>query len=141
MAITFRNRIGGWALIAGNLKPQLTDMPELAAQHADLEKTIADAQALVLEQEDLRGRLQKTIRQRQDLEKHGEDLRLRLGAGLQSKLGFRDEGLRTFGIAPKKKSVRRKKSTSPPEQPATATSTSPTSHTPPAPAPAEPASK
>jgi hypothetical protein len=138
--VTFRKKIGGWTLLTENLKPQLPNMPDLAAQHADLEKTIADAQALANEQEDLRGKLKKTIQQRQALEKQGEDLRQRLSAALQSKLGFADAGLMTNGVVPKKKRVRSKKTVTQPAQPATATTT-PASPTPQAQPPAGPVTK
>jgi len=140
MAITFRKRIGGWTLMTQNLKPQLPNLPDLAAQHADLEKTIADAQALVNEQEDLRGKLRKTIQQRQALEKQGEDLRQRISANLQSKLGFADAGLMAYGVVPKKKRVRSKKTVGQPAQPNTPT-TSPASPTPPVASPAGTATK
>src|SRR4029077_12142894 len=69
------------------------------------------------------------------LEKQGEDLRQRISAVLQGKLGFADAGLMTYGVVPKKKRVRSKKTASQPAQPGTAT-TSPASPAPPPPPPA-----
>jgi DNA repair exonuclease SbcCD ATPase subunit len=107
--LQFRNRFGGWKLLANAVRPLLEKAPELTEQHGRLEALIQEADSLVNEQETLRARLRKTTHRRQEIERQGEELRQRLTAGVQNRLGFASDSLVGYGIAPRQKRVRRSK--------------------------------
>ena len=107
MAISFRQKFGGWKLLDNGLRPRLEEMPELVESHAQLVAIIARAEALQAETEALKGSFQKMARLRRELETAGEDLRRRIGAALQFRFGFEDETLLSFGLFPRRKRKRR----------------------------------
>lgn len=118
--IGFSRKVVNWDHLNGKVKPLLGEYPETAPLQEALEGHITDAKALLAEQEDLRARLRKSARLRQEVEKNGEEIKNRLAAALQSKLGFRDEALISFGI-PVRTRRRRRKEAAPVETPAPAT--------------------
>ena len=116
MAVTFRQRAGGWKLLSNAVKENLGEMPDLAAAQAELEQHIAEAEALANRQAALKADLQLTVRQRREAEVKGQDLRRRLAAKVQSHVGFKSERLHEFGIAPQRR--RRPEPKSPEPSPA-----------------------
>ena len=105
--LQFRNRFGGWKLLANAVRPLLAQAPELTDQHAQLEALIAEADGLANLQEEMRAKLRQSTHRRQEVEREGEELRLRMTAALQNRLGFKSDELLTYGIAPRQARVRR----------------------------------
>lgn len=112
---TFNQIIGRWRQLAEAMRERIDEMPEFAEAHAKFEALIAEAMALASQQEKLRGSLRKTTRLRQEMERTGEESRQRLAAAMQYKLGFKDEDLIGFGIAPR---ITRRRTASEGETPA-----------------------
>lgn len=96
--VNFSKKVTNWEQTAGAVRIKLEEMPEATPLLDSLVKLIGDARTLLLEQEDLRGRLRKTVRLRQQMEIDGEEMKNRLAAYLQAKLGFKDETLIGFGV-------------------------------------------
>lgn len=103
--IAFARFIDDWQLVNDALKPLLEQYPHLSEEQEQLEKLIADARVLSTEQERLRAQLQGTTRRRQESEELGQKLRGRILAQVKGKLGFDNELLLEFGIAPRRKRV------------------------------------
>jgi hypothetical protein len=107
--------ISDWELLNTALQPHLADMPYLTDKARELETLIAEAKAMDVKQQDLRGGLQETVRQRKDLEKRGRTLQGLLAASLRGNLGFENQTLLGFGIKPRR--PRRKKTPQDPTPP------------------------
>lgn len=116
MAVTFRNKVGGWELVTDAIKARQSDLPDLAEARAELESLIAQAKTLSVQQQEQFADLKKTVRLRREMETRGEDLRQRLFAALRFRLGFTDEALHKFGVKPRR--PRRKPEEAPAPQPA-----------------------
>ncbi len=125
MAVTFRQRFGGWKLLSNAVKQNLEEMPDLAAAQAELEQHIAEAEALANRQAALKAELQTTVRQRREAETKGQDLRRRLAAKVQSHLGFKSERLHEFGIQPQRRRRPEPKNPEPSPAPAPAAASNP----------------
>lgn len=108
-ALGFGLRSTNWTLISNNLKPHLTDMPQVQPLQAELDALIGEAHDVDAKQELARGQARDLTRQRQDLEKRGEDLRRRIASHLRGTFGFTSEQLVQFGINPRPRVIRRKK--------------------------------
>jgi hypothetical protein len=102
-------RIARWKVISAGLRPLLTDMPHLAALHADLERIIAQAEELDVRAEALKAESREVNNSREALARSGDNLRGRLGASLQTAYGFQSEKLIEFGLKPRKARGRDKK--------------------------------
>jgi hypothetical protein len=102
-------RIARWKVISAGLRPLLTDMPHLAALHADLERIITQAEDLDVRAEALKAESREVNNNREALARSGDDLRGRLGAALQTTYGFKSEKLIEFGLKPRKARGRDKK--------------------------------
>jgi hypothetical protein len=122
MAITFRNKVGGWELVSDAIKARQAELPDLAEAQAELESLIAQAKSLSVQQQEQFADLKRTVRMRREMETRGEDLRQRLFGALRFRLGFTDEALHIFGMKPRKK--RRKTEETPAPQPASPAPTS-----------------
>jgi hypothetical protein len=96
--VNFSKKLTNWDQTAGAVRIKLEEMPEATPLLESLVKLIGEARTLLIEQEDLRGRLRKTVRLRQQMETDGEEMKNRLAAYLQAKLGFKDETLIGFGV-------------------------------------------
>lgn len=118
--ITFSKMVTNWDHLSGAVKPRLEELPDLTEPQQTLERLTAEARALMLEQETLKGQLRQAVRRRKELETAGEDARSRLAALVQGKLGLRNETLIGFGIAPRLKRRRKAKEEVPPAEPAAA---------------------
>ena len=110
---SFQKIVSFCELLNATLKPQLTEMPHLQDESAELDALVAQAKSLSNEQEVLRGRLREITRLRREAELHGQDLRSRIAAQLRGKMGFANENLLGFGIPPRKRT--RKKPEKQPE--------------------------
>lgn len=102
--------IGRWKVMGVNLKPQLETMPQLTTRYNDFVKVTSDAEALETRQAQLKADLQEVNSQRRNIFKTGEDMRNRIGAILKAEHGFTSQRLLEFGLKPKRKRVRAKKS-------------------------------
>lgn len=107
-----------WQLLNDNIKPHLTEMPQVQPIAVELEALIAEVRAIDNEQEIARGRLRELTRRRRDAEKKGEGLRRRVAAHLRGTFGFTSEQLIQFGINPRPTTRTRRKKTEPPAPPA-----------------------
>jgi hypothetical protein len=119
---TFGDKLANWKLIAGSVSPRLTEMPHLQPIHTDLQALIAEAEALELEQETIRGRLRELSKQRTTITRRGQALRARVAAHLKGSLGFTSNELIQHGLNPLKTEGRarpvRKKNAEPAGAPA-----------------------
>lgn len=125
MAVMFRTLAGGWKLLSNAVKKKLDQMPNLAAQQAELEAHIIRAEELANKQAALRAELQQTVKDRKEAEVRGEELRQRLAAAVQAQIGFKTEMLHEFGILPRKRRRNPKKPEAPAPAPAPAAAPKP----------------
>jgi hypothetical protein len=102
MSTTFSTRIGKWDLLNRKLKPIVPEMPELAQEQQHLDDVIAQAKAQQSLQESLRSQLREAVQTRRALEQSGQDLHDRITSVLKGKLGFKNNGLISFGIQPRR---------------------------------------
>ncbi|HYN20766.1 MAG TPA: hypothetical protein VE078_07400 [Thermoanaerobaculia bacterium] len=102
-------KIGSWKLFHHALLVELEKLPFLDDRHAQLAAFIQQAERLQLQQLALRAELQDLNRQRYELALEGDDLCRRLGAAMQAHLGFKNERLIGFGIKPRPRTRRRRK--------------------------------
>jgi hypothetical protein len=105
--ISFQKIVTDCELLNSTLKPQLPEMPHLQDESTGLETLIEEAKTLSNEQQVLSGRLREITRLRREAELRSHDLRSRIVAQLRGKLGFKNENLLGYGIAPRKR-VRKK---------------------------------
>jgi len=117
MSVTFATKIDHWDLLNRNLKPQVQNMPELAAEQQQLEANIEQARVLQALQSEAQAKAREAVKLRREMEKSGQALHERITAVLKGKLGFDSNGLLPFGIPPRRK---RKSKKSPTPTPATA---------------------
>lgn len=96
----YSGKINAWDVLVKSLEAKLEEWPFMRPLYEELLGLIAEARALVLEQEAARALLHEAIGKRQSLEKRGTDLRTRIAAYLKAQLGFRNEQLRHFGLSP-----------------------------------------
>ncbi|HSS52017.1 MAG TPA: hypothetical protein VLX28_24005 [Thermoanaerobaculia bacterium] len=113
-ANVFGAKSTNWALVSTNLKPHLADMPQVQPLQAELEALIGEAHDVDGRQELARGQARDLTHQRQDIEKRGEDLRRRIASHLRGTFGFTSEQLVQFGVNPRPRVTRRKKTTETP---------------------------
>src|SRR4051812_46767421 len=101
--LSFRKIISLSELLNSTLKPQLADLPHLKPESDDLDQLVTSTKALDQEQQTLTARRREIPRLRQEAERNSQDLRSRVVAQLRGKLGFSNENLLAFGIAPRKR--------------------------------------
>ncbi len=121
-ANVFGEKITNWDLTSTNLKPHLADMPQVQPLQIEMAGLVVEARDVDSRQEAARGLARDLTRQRQDIEKRGDALRRRIAAHLRGTFGFTSEQLIQFGINPRPRVTRRKKTEPPPASP-------PTTHT------------
>jgi hypothetical protein len=98
---SFREKLVGWEVLSTSLKSQLTEIPQMTEDQAALERLVAQAQELEVQQGKRLADLREINAQRRDLEKDGDVLRERMAAGLRHKLGVGNKRLLEFGLKPK----------------------------------------
>ncbi|HEY8019536.1 MAG TPA: hypothetical protein VIH93_00450 [Thermoanaerobaculia bacterium] len=107
MSTRFKEKIVDGQVLFDNVTPQLTDSPQLAADHTSLGSSLAQARDLQGRQETVKGQLRDINQQRLQVAKQTDDLRRRLRAGLISVLGPDSTKLLEFGIKPRRQKVQR----------------------------------
>ena len=109
-------KIANWKVAHTAAESKLDEFPKIADRHAELGGVIQEAERSQVEQKGLLSALRVLNRRRRELAVSGEDLRMRLAAVLQSELGFRNEKLISFGVKPRLRARRnRKTEEQPPE--------------------------
>jgi hypothetical protein len=108
--LSYQKTVAYCELLSSTLKAQLEAMPHLKDESESLDALIDELKGLDTQQMALKGRLKEIIHQRQNAERRGQTLRSRIAAQLQGKLGFTNENLVAFGIAPRKAGRRRRAS-------------------------------
>jgi hypothetical protein len=111
MSQRFKEKLVDWQVLVDNLTPRLTDLPQLATDHAALAKVLTDAQGVEHEQETARATFQKLTQQRQDLAKQGTLLHRRLSLSLKGALNPDNRDLTEFRIKPQKPPAGRRRLT------------------------------
>ena len=122
--ITFARLVTDCELLKSAVEAELPTLPHLTEEHAALDSFLAEAKALLARQERLRGEKQDVTRLRQAAEANGQELFNRTSAILRGKMGFKNQQLLRFGVAPRKTRTRRSKSEGP-APPSTPTQTPP----------------
>jgi hypothetical protein len=103
----FKEKIVDGQVLYDNIAPHLTDMPQLAADHAALGNALTQARDLEGHQEAAKGQLRELNDQRQRVAKQTADLRRRLAAGLKASLGPDTTKLLEFGVKPRPQKFQR----------------------------------
>jgi hypothetical protein len=96
-----REKLVAWEVLSTSLKSQLTEIPQMADDQAALERLVAQAQELEVQQGRRLADLREINARRRELEKDGDVLRERMAAGLRHKLGVDNKRLLEFGLKPK----------------------------------------
>ncbi len=98
---SFREKIVAWEVLSTSLKTQLTEIPQMSEDQAALERLVAQAQELEVQQGKALADLREINNRRRNLERDGDLLRERMSAGLRHKLGVGNKRLLEFGLKPK----------------------------------------
>jgi hypothetical protein len=106
---SFKDNLTDWQSLVENLKPHLTDMPALAADHAALTAVVTQAHALESQQDLHKANLRDVNQQRNTIAAQGRTLRSRLATGLKLTLGSQSERLLEFGVNPRPRVTRAKR--------------------------------
>lgn len=114
--ITFAKTTSDCHLMRSALEPLLKDMPHLQGEYDELGSFLEGARGLLRQQEDLKAQLRQITRLRREAEQQGQDLYSRVAAQLRGKLGFKNETLLSFGVAPRRRRVRRSPEAKPPAE-------------------------
>jgi hypothetical protein len=115
-------KIRSWDLLNENVKPHLSEMPQVQPLQAELQGILDEVRGIDNEQEEARSKLRDLVRRRQELERLGEIIRRRMQAHLRGTYGYTNEQLIKFGVKPRPRVIRKKKS---PETPAASTTQTP----------------
>ena len=107
----FNTLIGSGQVLVDNLAPHLTDIPQLAADHAALSTALSQARDLEGRQETMKGQLRELNDQRNQAAKQAAGLRRKLTASLKGALGPDAMKLLEFGVKPLPQKLRRQRLT------------------------------
>lgn len=105
-----KEKLVDWQVLYDSLVSHLPDMPQFAADHKALGDILAHSRDLETQQEAAASQLRAVNQRRRELLQQGRELRSRLGHGLRSVLGPQDEKLIAFGVKPRPRVLRKKKS-------------------------------
>ncbi len=108
---SFNTLIGNGQVLYDNLAPHLTDIPQLAADHAALGNALAQARDLEGRQETAKGQLRELNQQRRQAAQQAADLRRKLTATLKGSLGTDTLKLLEFGVKPRPQKLQRQRLT------------------------------
>jgi hypothetical protein len=103
----FKDLVGEGQVLFDNLAPHLTDIPQLAADHAALGNALAQARDLEGRQETAKGQLRELNDQRGQVAQQTADLRRKLIASLKGSLGTDNLKLLEFGVKPRPQTFKR----------------------------------
>jgi hypothetical protein len=103
-------KIRSWDLLNENIKPHLVEMPHVQSLQAELQGLLDGVRGIDNEQEEARSKLRDLVRRRQELERLGEIVRRRIQAHLRGSFGYTNEQLIKFGVKPRPRVIRKKKS-------------------------------
>jgi hypothetical protein len=109
-------KIARWKLLEARLRERLAELPALAADHDELQRTIVEAEELEATFQFHRGAWQEAHAKRTAIATAGETLRSRIALALQYQLGPKSKQLVEFGLRPRPGRPSQKKDT--PEEPA-----------------------
>ena len=109
-------KIARWKLLEARLRERLSEIPALTADHAELQRTIAEAEELEAKFQLHRGAWMDANARRTEIATAGETLRSRIALALQYQLGPKSKQLVEFGLRPRAGRPSQKKGT--PEEPA-----------------------
>jgi len=105
-------KIARWKVLESRLGERLAEVPALAEDHAELQRLIAEAEALEAKAELHRAAAQEATVKRNEIAVAGEVLRSRMVLVLQYRLGSTNKQLLEFGVRPRV--GRKKKGAAPP---------------------------
>ena len=97
----FDTRLNDWQALVDNLKPHLTDLPNLAADHATLTNLVEQTRALQAQQDLHLASVRDVVTQKNALAAQARKARNRLVAGLQSVFDHESDKLLEFGVKPR----------------------------------------
>lgn len=103
----YSGKVNAWDVLVTSLEARLEEWPFMRPLYDELLGLVAEARAIVVQQEEARARFHEAIGKRQELEKRGVELRTRIAAFLKAQLGFRNEQLRKFGLSPQSRARRK----------------------------------
>lgn len=98
-----------WGLLNDNVEEHLPEMPQVQPLHTELQGLANEMRSLDNEQEETRSKLRDIVQRRQEVERRGEVVRRRIEAHLRGTFGFTNEQLIKFGIKPRPRVIRKKK--------------------------------
>lgn len=93
--------IGTWDMLSMNVRPRLSDLPQLEPTVKELDSVIFEGRLLQGVQETHRKQLRETNQRSRELARRGRSLRNKLVAGLQSAYGVESLELLGFGLPPR----------------------------------------
>lgn len=94
-------KIARWKLLETRLGERIAEMPHLAEAHAELQQTIAEAEALESKYKVQRVTWREVNKRRSELAEIGETLRTRLNGALLFELGPKNQQLEEYGLKPR----------------------------------------
>jgi len=109
MPRSFNDKLTRWEALNANLKPQLTDLPNLQKGQEDLERLLQKGLEVVAQQNQYTGLARQAVAEREELEKEGDQLVEFLAAGLRHALGPKSVKLHEFGLRPRNRGRKPKK--------------------------------
>jgi len=98
---SFDDKLNDWQALVDNLKPHLTDLPNLSIDQASLSTLVTQTRALQAQQDSHLASLRDIVSQRNVLAVEARKARNRLVAGLQSAFDHSSDKLLEFGIKPR----------------------------------------
>ena len=123
-ASSFAGTMQDWEKLLAALKERAELVPTLEAERLDLEKALAEARVLKVQQESQKAGRQELTQRIKTVVAHGNEVAIAIRAVARGKLGFRNERLVHFGVSPFRKRVR-KPAVQPPDEEPTGEATEP----------------
>ena len=106
-ATSFAGIMQDWENLLAALKERAELLPTLEAESIALEKTLAEARLLKVQQESQKAGRQELTQRIKTVVAHGSEVAIAIRAVAKGKVGFRNERLVHFGVSPFRKRVRK----------------------------------
>ncbi|MEP7010900.1 MAG: hypothetical protein ABJC13_11300 [Acidobacteriota bacterium] len=106
---TYAEQLESWRILVNNLESKIDNVPQAAADRAELRKLTDEVQRLSAEIEVASGQLRILTDRRRKAAHAARQKRLLIAAHLQGHFGFDHPGLLSFGIEPRARKRRAKK--------------------------------